>query len=109
MQGIVNNLFKSIDKLRATIDERYKVSEKRANSEYAYRTELGREMAIAKANGMANTALYDYCRGLEKVAKLREERDILVAQEEYLTELIFYYRTCIRVYEGEAAAERKGL
>lgn len=109
MQGIVRNLFESIDKLRATIDKRYTVSEKRANAEYVYRTELGREMARAKANGMANTALYDYCRGLEKVAKLREQRDILVAQEEYLTELIFYYRTSIRVYEGEAAAERKGL
>lgn len=109
MQGIINNLFESINKLRATIDKRYKVSEDRAKAEYEYRTELGREMAQAKANGMANTALYDYCRGLEHVAKLREARDVLVAQEDYLTELIFYYRTSIRVYEGEAAAERKGL
>lgn len=109
MQTIVANLFDSMDKLRATIDKRYKVSESRANAEYKYRTELGREMATAKANGMANTALYDYCRGLDNVAKLREQRDILVAQESYLTELIFYYRTSIKVYEGEAAAERKGL
>ena len=109
MQEIVSNLFKSINKLKATIDERYKVSEERANAEYTYRTELGREMAKAKAEGMANTALYDYCRGLEKVAKLRENRDILAAKEEHLTELIFYWRTCVRVYEGEAAAERKGL
>lgn len=109
MQGIINNLFESIGKLRTTIDKRYKVSEERAKAEYKYRTELGREMAEAKAGGMANTALYDYCRGLDNVAKLREERDILIAQEEYLTELIFYHRTCIRVYEGEAAAERRGL
>lgn len=109
MQGIVKNLFESIGKLRTTIDKRYTVSEQRAKAEYEYRTELGREMAKAKAEGMANTALYDYCRGLDKVAKLRETRDILIAQEEYLTELIFYHRTCIRVYEGEAAAERKGL
>lgn len=109
MQSIVSNLFKSINSLRATIDKRYEVSEKRAQAEYTYRTELGREMAKAKAEGMANTALYDYCRGLEKVAKLREERDILAAQEEHLTELIYYHRSCIRVYEGEAAAERKGL
>ena len=109
MQGIIKNLFESINKLRATIDKRYEISEKRANAEYEYRTELGREMAKAKANGMANTSLYDYCRGLENVAKLREVRDLLVAQEDYLTELIFYYRTSIRVYEGEAAAERKGL
>lgn len=109
MQEITKNLFESIGKLRSTIDKRYKVSEDRAKAEYEYRTELGREMAKAKAEGMANTALYDYCRGLENVAKLRADRDILVAQEEYLTELIFYHRTCIRVYEGEAAAERKGL
>ena len=109
MQEIVKNLFESINKLRATIDKRYKVSEERAKAEYIYRTELGREMAQAKANGMASTSLYDYCRGLENVAKLRETRDILIAQEDYLTELIFYYRTSIRVYEGEAAAERKGL
>lgn len=109
MQEIVKNLYESIGKLRTTIDKRYKVSEDRAKAEYEYRTELGREMAKAKAEGMANTALYDYCRGLENVAKLRADRDILVAQEEYLTELIFYHRTCIRVYEGEAAAERKGL
>lgn len=109
MQDIVRNLHNSINNLRETISKRYSVSEERAKAEYTYRTELGREMAIAKADGMANTALYDYCRGLDNVAKLRESRDILVAQEEYLTELIFYYRSCIRVYEGEAAAERKGL
>lgn len=109
MQEIVKNLFNSLENLRGVINKRYEVSEKRAKAEYEYRTELGREMAKAKADGMANTALYDYCRGLEKVAKLRESRDILVAQEEYLTELIYYYRSSIRVYEGEAAAERKGL
>lgn len=109
MQDIVRNLHNSINNLREVIDKRYRVSEERATAEYVYRTELGREMARAKADGMANTALYDYCRGLDNVAKLREARDILVAQEEYLTELIFYYRSCIRVYEGEAAAERKGL
>lgn len=109
MQSIVNNLFNSMSNLKDVIAKRYDVSEKRANAEYEYRTELGREMAHAKANGMANTSLYDYCRGLENVAKLRESRDILIAQEEYLTELIFYYRSCIRVYQGEAEAERKGL
>lgn len=109
MQEIVKNLFNSLENLRGVINKRYEVSEKRAKAEYEYRTELGREMAKAKADGMANTALYDYCRGLEKVAKLRESRDILVAQEEYLTELIYYYRSSIRVYEGEAAAERKGM
>ena len=109
MQKMIENLFSSMEKLRKTIDKRYEISEKRAIAEYTYREKLGREMAIAKADGMAATALYNYCRGLPEVAKLREERDILIAQEEYLTELLFYYRTAIKVYQGEAEAERKGL
>lgn len=109
MQDMIEKLFHSIKKLREVIDKRYEISEKRAIAEYNYREMLGREMAAAKVDGMAATALYTYCRGLEHVAKLREERDILIAQEEYLTELIFYYRTCIKVYEGQANAERKGL
>lgn len=109
MQEIITNLFHDLKKLRETINHRYKISEQRVQKEYEYRTELGREMARAKAQGMAATALYDYCRGLEHVAKLREERDILIAQEEYANDLIYFYRTSIRIYEGEAAAERKGL
>jgi len=109
MQEMIEKLFDSMEKLRAAIDKRYKISEARAVAEYSYRETLGREMAKAKVEGMAATSLYNYCRGLPNVAKLREERDILIAQEDYMTELIFYYRTCIKVYENQANAERKGL
>ena len=109
MQDMIEKLFDSIDKLRGVIDKRYEISNKRATAEYLYRETLGREMAVAKTEGMAATSLYNYCRGLPNVAKLREERDILIAQEDYLTELIFYYRTVIKVYENQANAERKGL
>lgn len=109
MQEMVQKLFESLEKLRGAIDKRYEISEKRARAEYLYRETLGREMAAAKVEGMAATALYPYCKNLEHVAKLQEERDILIAQEEFLTELIFYYRTSIKVYEGQAEAERKGL
>lgn len=109
MQEMVQKLFESVEKLRQAIDKRYEISEKRAIAEYNYRETLGREMAAAKVDGMAATALYTYCRGLAHVAKLREERDLLVAQEDYMTELIFYYRTVIKVYENQAEAERRGL
>lgn len=109
MQDLVSNLFESIEKLRQAIDKRYEISKQRAIAEYNYRETLGREMAEAKAEGMAATSLYNYCRGLGNVAKLREERDILIAQEEYMSELIFYYRTVIKVYENQVNAERKGL
>ncbi len=109
MQDMIEKLFASIELLRQAIDKRYEISEKRAIAEYNYREALGREMAAAKVEGMAATSLYNYCRGLGHIAKLREERDILVAQEDYMTELIFYYRTVIKVYENQANAERKGL
>lgn len=109
MQEMVEKLFASVEKLKQTIDKRYEISEKRATAEYLYRETLGREMAKLKADGMAVTAIYNYARGLENVAKLRAERDVLIAQEEYLTELIFYHRQCIKVYENQANAERRGL
>ena len=109
MQDMIEKLFESIEKLRGAIDTRYDISVKRSHAEYVYREALGREMATAKAEGMAATSLYNYCRALENVAKLREERDILIAQEEYLTELIFFLRTSIKVYSNQADAERKGL
>ena len=58
MQEMIAKLFESMEKLRAAIDKRYEVSEKRAHAEYCYRETLGREMALAKAEGMAATALY---------------------------------------------------
>ena len=109
MQDLVINLNNTLRLLRQAIDKRYEVASKRCEAEYKYRTALGEAMAQAKAAGMAATALYDYCRGIEQIAALRDRRDLLVAQEEYLTELIFYHRTAIRVYEGQIGAERKGL
>ena len=109
MQEMIDKLFTSIEKLKQTIDKRYKVSEQRATAEYLYRETLGRKMAELKVEGMAVTALYNYARGLEEVAKLREQRDILIAQEDYLTELVYWYRQCIKVYENQANMERKGL
>lgn len=109
MFDMIEKLFDSIDNLKKAIEMRYEISKKRATAEYLYRETLGREMAAAKVEGMAATAIYNYCRGLEIVAKRREERDLLIAQEEYLTEQIFYFRTVIKVYENQANAERKGL
>ena len=109
MQDLIINLNSTLRLLRQAIEKRYDVASKRCDAEYKYRTALGEAMAQAKAAGMAATALYDYCRGNERIAALRDQRDLLVAQEEYLTELIFYHRTAIRIYEGQLNAERKGL
>lgn len=109
MLEMIDKLFQSVEKLRSTIDKRYEISAARANAEYEYRSALGKAMAELKVDGMAVTAIYNYARSMEHIAKLREQRDILIAQEDYLTELIFYHRQCIKVYENQANMERKGL
>lgn len=109
MQELVYDIEQTLHNLKSAISGRYGVAKSRAKAEYAYRSALGREMGLAKADGMAATALYDYCRGLDHIADLRCKRDTLAAQEDYLTELIFYYRSELRVIEGQLKAERQGL
>lgn len=109
MIEVIEQLNADLAMLQKTIDDRFQVAQARSNAEYDYRVALGRAMAAAKLNGMAATALYEYCRGIPEIADLRCKRDILQAQEDMLTDLIYYYRTDIRVNEGHLAAERKGL
>lgn len=109
MHDLVVALEKNRENLKKAIEKRYQVSVEHATAEYNYRSALGKAMAIYKSEGMAVTALYDYCRGLDEIAKLREARDIAVAKESYLSELIWYYRTEIKIAEGQLNAERQGI
>ena len=109
MQELVYSAEETLRNLKKAISGRYGVAKERAKAEYAYRSALGKEMAYAKAEGMAATSLYQYCKAIEYVAKLREERDVLLAKENYLDELVYYYRAELRVIEGQLKAERQGL
>ena len=108
-QDLVSSMFENSERVKMGIDERFKAATKRAKAEYEYRKTLHEEMTEAKANGMAATALYDYCRGIERVAKKRLEREFAQIQEEYCDGMIYYYKTEIRIAEGQLSAERKGL
>lgn len=108
MQELVYSAEQTLESLKKAISGRCKIAKDRARAEYEYRTALGTEMAYAKAEGMAATALYDFCRGIDYIADLRCKRDTLAAQEDYLTEMIFYYRAELRVVEGQLKAERQG-
>lgn len=108
MQDLYNGIRENVAKLRKAINKRYEVSLKRAKAEYQYRALLGRKMADERCNGMAATALYDYCRGLDEVASLRCRRDIEQAKEDYLTEMIYYYKTEIRIAENQIKAIQQG-
>lgn len=109
MQELVYEIEQTLQNLKRSISGRYSVAKERAKAEYEYRTALGREMAIKKSEGMASSSLYDFCRGIDQVAELREKRDVLQAQEEYLDSLVYFYRAELRIYEGQLKAERMGL
>ena len=109
IQDLSITIEKNMKKLDTAIRKRYDVCVARARAEYEYRSALGAEMAQAKAEGMAATSLYDFCRGIDYIAELRCNRDVLVAQEEFLTEMIFYYRTEIKIATQQLEAERRGM
>ena len=109
MRDLVVSLEENTEQLQNAIAKRYQVSVERARAEYNYRSALGNAMAEEKMNGMAATALYEYCRGLDKIAELRSIRDIAIAKENYLNDMIAYYRIEIRIAEGQINAERRGL
>lgn len=108
MQDLFKGINDNVKKLRRAINKRYEVSINRAKVEYIYRATLGRAMADQRCNGMAATALYDYCRSLDEVANLRSKRDIEQAKEDYLTEMIYYYKTEIRIAENQIKAIQQG-
>lgn len=93
-------LRENVESLKKIINKRYSISVRRAKAEYAYRSALGQAMATEKMNGMAATALYDYCRGYEHIAKLRQERDLAIAEEKWADDMVAFYKTEIRIAEG---------
>jgi hypothetical protein len=108
MEQLQQALKDNLQSLNRSISERYIAATDRARAEYEYRSGLGIEMAKAKAGGMAATSLYEYCRSLEPIAKLREKRDLIQAKEDYATEMLYYYRAEIRIAEAQISAERLG-
>lgn len=102
-------LRENVESLKKIINKRYAISVRRAKAEYAYRSALGQAMATEKMNGMAATALYDYCRGYEHIAKLRQERDLAIAEEKWADEMVAYFKTEIRIASSQIEAERRGL
>lgn len=109
MYELYKSLRDNLDNLNNAIKQRYKVMTERAKAEYAYRSALGREMANAKSDGMAATALYQWAKGIDYIAQLRCERDIYASKEDYLSEYIIYLRAEIRIAEEQIKAEQKGM
>lgn len=102
------------DNLLTELDEAIKIKKERginlANKEYNYRVELTKAMAEGMISGLevlnihkviATTAVYDLCRGIPEIAKLRAERDGAKILSETAQEKIYAIKTRIRIVEQD--------
>lgn len=96
-----NDIEQAMDDLQKTLSN-YKLYQKDyAKKEYAYRTELSKELIKLRAEGQKVTHLADIARGKEHIAKLRYERDIAEGLVHSAEEGINFYKLKIRELEAE--------
>jgi len=94
--------------LNDTIDYRKKLSRLLPKAEREYRMELTKQQVLAHNEGMAYTALYNHCRGIESVANLRFERDTHKYMMDTVQEKIYSVKLELRVIESDIESYRKG-
>ena len=74
------DLFKKLNETISNLETALNALSKRgreyAESEKNYRIALSKSMLLAHKNGVPATILTDICRGKEKIANLRFERDV---------------------------------
>ncbi len=105
LQIELNNLRSDLNKAVTIIRERGK---NRAIAERDYRVELAKEMLRLRAEGVPVTIISDLCRGNEKIADLKLDRDI--AETLYESNMQFIYKTKLNIdiVMKQIEAERKG-
>ena len=81
----------------------------KAIAERDYRVELAKEILRLRAEGMPVTIISDLCRGNEKIAELKMNRDI--AETLYESNMQFIYKTKLNIdiVMKQIEAERKGV
>ena len=105
LQIELNKYRSDLNKAITIIRERGK---NRAIAERDYRVELAKEMLRLRAEGVPVTIISDLCRGDEKIADLKLNRDI--AETLYESNMQFIYKTKLNIdiVMKQIEAERKG-
>ncbi len=105
LQIELNKYRSDLNKVITIIRERGK---NRAIAERDYRVELAKEILRLRAEGVPVTIISDLCRGNEKIADLKLDRDI--AETLYESNMQFIYKTKLNIdiVMKQIEAERKG-
>lgn len=83
------------------------VGRQRAKAENIYRKELCKKMLEERDKKTPVTIISDICRGDDKIADLKMERDIKETDYEVCDHMINAIKTNIRILESEIAEERR--
>ena len=81
----------------------------KAIAERDYRVELAKEILRLRAEGMPVTIISDLCRGNEKIAELKMNRDIAETLYESYMQFIYKTKLNIDIVMKQIEAERKGV
>jgi hypothetical protein len=84
------------------------VGRQKAKAENVYRKELCKKILIERNKGTPVTIISDVCRGDDKIADLKMERDIKETDYEVCEHMVNAIKLEIRLLEGEIQAERQG-
>lgn len=80
-----------------------------AKSERDYRVALAQKILIERTNGTPVTIINDLCRGDEKVAGLKFERDTAQSLYDSALEAINVYKLQLKVIQDDIQNERRGM
>ncbi|MGJ0848772.1 hypothetical protein ACR77J_19075 [Tissierella praeacuta] len=105
LQIELNKLRIDLNKAITIIKERGKA---KAIAERDYRVELAKEILRLRAEGMPVTIISDACRGNEKIAELKMNRDIVETLYESNIQFIYSTKLNIDIVMKQIEAERKG-
>lgn len=106
------NLYLELERRSALLDnalqEIGKRGEKYANAERDYRMALAKRILIARDNAVPVTIINDICRGDEKIANLKLERDCAEASYKAAIEACNVQKLQIKLLENQIEREYRG-
>jgi hypothetical protein len=105
LQIELNKYRSELNKAITIIRERGK---NRAIAERDYRVELAKEILLLRSSGTPVTIISDLCRGNEKIAELKMNRDIAETLYESNMQFIYSVKLNIDIVMKQIEAERKG-
>ena len=105
MNDLVSELQHKLKLINKAIDTLAKNGQRMAEAEMNYRIELAKEILIQRDNGVPVTIISDICRGNQKIAKLKFERDTAEVVYQSNLEAIMAWNLEAKMIENQIARE----